>query len=93
MAVSPQVIQNGSASVNIMASKAKALAVRTTPIGSGQTEQQPAKVRGPELAEQLNEETKQKYVKGAPSILSLVCTGSKLVQTKSSVKECTQMSI
>ncbi len=70
MVVSPQVIQNGAASVNLTASKAKALAVRTNSIGSGQAEQQPPKPRGPELAEQLNEETKQKYVKGALSMLS-----------------------
>ena len=66
MAVSPQVIQNGAANVNISASKAKALAVRTNPVGSGQAEQQAPKARGPELAEQLNEETREKYVKGAP---------------------------
>jgi len=71
MAVSPQVIQNGAASVNITASKTKALAVRTSSIGSGQVEQRTLKPRGAELAEQLNEETKQKYVKGAPSMLSI----------------------
>jgi len=70
MAVSPQVIQNGAASVNITA-KTKALAVRTSSIGSGQVEQRTPKPRGAELAEQLNEETKQKYVKGAPSMLSI----------------------
>lgn len=71
MAVSPQVIQNGAASANIMASRAKALAVRTNSIGSGLAEQQTPKARGAELAEQLNEETKQKYVKGAPKMLSI----------------------
>ena len=69
MAVSPQVMQHGAASVNITASKAKALAVRTSAIGSGQTERQTPKARGPELAEQLNEETKQKYVKGTLSMI------------------------
>ncbi len=94
MAISPQVTQNGAANVNIMAPKATALAVRINPVGSGQAGEQARKARGPELAEQLNEDTRETYVKGAPLMISFpVCTVSKMVQTRSSVRECTQMSI
>ena len=64
MAVSPLIIQNGTASTKITAAKAKALAVRTNANGSAKGEQGAKTEAGPELAEQLNEETKQKYVKG-----------------------------
>ena len=64
MAVSPLVIQNGSADPKVTAAKAKALAVRTNSITIQKAEAQPAKDTGPELAEQLNEDEKQKYVKG-----------------------------
>lgn len=46
------------------AAKAKALAVRTSADGSTNGQQLVKTEAGPELAEQLNEETKQKYVKG-----------------------------
>ena len=64
MAVSPLIIQNGTASTKVTAAKAKALAVRTSASGSANGEQVVKTEAGPELAEQLNEETKQKYVKG-----------------------------
>ena len=56
---------NGPEAPKITATKAKALAVRTNsitkePDNLGQSFQ----AQGSELAEQLNEETKQKYVKG-----------------------------
>lgn len=64
MAVSPLIIHNGTASTKVTAGKAKALAVRTTVNGSANGEQEIKTEAGPELAEQLNEDTKQKYVKG-----------------------------
>lgn len=64
MAVSPLIIQNGTASTKVTAAKAKALAVRTSANGSGNGKQVVKTDAGAELAEQLNEETKQKYVKG-----------------------------
>ena len=64
MAVSPLVIQNASADPKITAAKAKALAVRTNSITAKKADTPPVKDTGPELAEQLNEDEKQKYVKG-----------------------------
>ncbi|MCJ1404656.1 TFIIH complex serine/threonine-protein kinase subunit kin28 [Xylographa trunciseda] len=63
MALSPLVVQNGSADPKITAAKAKALAVRTNSITAKKADAQPVKDTGPELAEQLNEDEKQKYVK------------------------------
>ena len=67
MAVSPLVFQNGSADRKVTAAKAKALAVRTNSIIVEKVDTQLARDPGPELAEQLNEEEKQKYVKGSYS--------------------------
>lgn len=64
MAVSPLIIQNGTASTKVTAAKAKALAVRTSVNGPSNSEQGVKTEAGTELAEQLNEETKQRYVKG-----------------------------
>lgn len=64
MAISPLIVQNGTASTKVTAAKAKALAVRTSADGSTNGQQLVKTEAGPELAEQLNEETKQKYVKG-----------------------------
>ena len=64
MAVSPMVLHYGSAEPKATASKAKALAVRTNSIAFDQSKPLSAHEAGPELAEQLNEDTKQKYVKG-----------------------------
>ena len=64
MAVSPLITQDGASETKLTAFKAKSLAVRTSlskPSGQGAT---PAKGKGAELSEQLNEETRQKYVKG-----------------------------
>lgn len=64
MAVSPLPAHHGSAETKLSAVKAKSLAVRTSiskPSGQGAA---PAKGKDAELAEQLNEETRQKYVKG-----------------------------
>ncbi|MCJ1318050.1 TFIIH complex serine/threonine-protein kinase subunit kin28 [Xylographa vitiligo] len=63
MAVSPLIIQNGSADPKITAAKTRALAVRTNSITAKNVDAQPVKDTGPELAEQLNEDEKQKYVK------------------------------
>ena len=67
MAVSPFAVQDGIADLQVTAAKAKSLAVRinTSANGVQQSSQSPTRV-GPELAEQLNEDTKQKYVKGKP---------------------------
>lgn len=43
--------------------KSKSLVVRTNSVGTAPDNRRKAE-RGPELAEQLNEEIKQKYVKG-----------------------------
>lgn len=64
MAISPLIIQNGTASTKVTATKAKALAVRPSVDGLASGEQVVKTEAGAELAEQLNEETKQKYVKG-----------------------------
>lgn len=63
MAVSPLLTQESAASTKITAVKAKSLAVRTSTTESSGVRDIPAKERGPELAEQLNEETRQRYVK------------------------------
>lgn len=63
MAVSPLSGQNGT-DKNITNIKAKSLAVRTNSAVSIASEHLQKAKKGPELAEQLNEETKQKYVKG-----------------------------
>ena len=62
MAVSPVVVQKGAAHGISTAAKAKALAVRTSTNGASQSATKTG--AEPELAEELNEETKQKYVKG-----------------------------
>lgn len=72
MAVSPLIIQNGTASTKVTAAKAKALAVRTSVNVSSNGEQGVKTEAGAELAEQLNEETKQRYVKGINLPESLV---------------------
>ncbi|MCJ1371662.1 TFIIH complex serine/threonine-protein kinase subunit kin28 [Loxospora ochrophaea] len=61
MAVSPVVVQKGAAHGISTAAKAKALAVRTSTNGASQSATKTG--AEPELAEELNEETKQKYVK------------------------------
>ena len=69
MAVSPLPAQNVTSDIKLSAAKAKSLAVRTGSVskpsshGTGT-----AKAKGAELAEQLNEETRQKYVKGLPLV-------------------------
>lgn len=63
MAASPTLSLDG-ADKNITIIKAKSLAVRTNSIASTRNEQRPKTDKGPEFAEQLNEETKHKYVKG-----------------------------
>ena len=65
MAVSPFAVHDGVADLKVTAAKAKSLAVRINVSTNGvqQSNQSSSRV-GPELAEQLNEDTKQKYVKG-----------------------------
>ena len=64
MAISPLVVHSGATDPKITAANAKALAVRTSNNGKTQSRSVPGENTGPELAEQLNEEEKQKYVKG-----------------------------
>ena len=65
MAISPGTFQNGNKSGTVTAAKDKALAVRTTSISTDmKAAHQSSQSKKSELAEQLNEETKQKYVKG-----------------------------
>ncbi len=64
MAVSPAITQSASSDTTITAAKAKALAVRSSANGTSTRETAANTEAGPELAEQLNEETKRRYVKG-----------------------------
>ena len=64
MAVSPLMTQNETTSTRITAVKAKSLAVRTSVSGAGGKKPNTASERGPELAERLNNETREKYQKG-----------------------------
>lgn len=68
MAVSPLMTQSETASTKITAVKAKSLAVRTSLSGQGGKKPTAARERGPELAERLNDETRQKYIKGVSSV-------------------------
>ncbi|KAL8731412.1 MAG: hypothetical protein Q9181_004313 [Wetmoreana brouardii] len=64
MALSPVVVTNGLEDGKITATKAKALAVRTNSVSKeSDNTRRPSQVSGSELAEQLNEETKQRYMK------------------------------
>ena len=70
MAVSPLITHNETSDTKLSAVKAKSLAVRTSvskPSGQGAS---PTKGKGAELSEQLNEETRQKYVKGLLGLIS-----------------------
>ncbi|KAL8826968.1 MAG: hypothetical protein Q9191_003474 [Dirinaria sp. TL-2023a] len=63
MAVSPLMTQEATASTKVTAVNAKSLAVRTS-ISAANGKRNPLeREKGPELAEQLNDETRQKYVK------------------------------
>lgn len=64
MAVSPLITQNDTAGTKLTAVKAKSLAVRTSISGAGGKKSGLAKQKGAELAEELNAETRHKYVKG-----------------------------
>lgn len=67
MVVSPVITEHVGDDVKITGPKVKALAVRTNSITKKPAEAGHSfQSRGSELAEQLNEETKQKYVKGTP---------------------------
>ena len=64
MAVSPVVTYENTANIKVSAAQAKALAVRTNSVSDGPKDSQKrAPRKGQELAERLNEETKEKYVK------------------------------
>lgn len=62
MALSPVVTYDAASSTKVTATKAKSLAVRTNFV-SNKDEATLAPKKGQELAEKLNDETKQKYVK------------------------------
>ena len=63
MAISPVVTYDATANIQVTATKAKSLAVRTSSISKAQSDSPSEPAKGQELAERLNEETKQKYVK------------------------------
>lgn len=63
MAISPVVTYDATANIQVTATKAKSLAVRTSSISKAQGDPPSEPAKGQELAERLNEETKQKYVK------------------------------
>lgn len=63
MAISPVVTYNTTSSIKVTATKAKSLAVRTNSISNPQNDFLSGPKKGQELAERLNDETKQKYVK------------------------------
>lgn len=64
MAVSPLITHPGSTTSATTAGKGKAIAVRNSANGSRHGEPTATNEAEPELAEQLNEETKRRYVKG-----------------------------
>ena len=64
MAVSPVIVENGITELKLTATKAKSLAVRTMTNGTPKSGKLPTTGTHSELAEQLNEDTKQRYVKG-----------------------------
>lgn len=79
MTLSPVVTQNVADDAPSTAPK-KALAVRSSSISKGRTQARPSpQVEVSELAEQLNEDTKQKYVKGTSSIIHLTPHGSQVL--------------
>ena len=63
MAISPVVTYEETSNIKVTATKAKSLAVRTNSISKPQSDSPSEPRKGQELAEQLNDETKQKYVK------------------------------
>ena len=63
MAISPVVTYDATANIQVTATKAKSLAVRTSSISKAQSDASSEPAKGQELAERLNEETKQRYVK------------------------------
>ena len=65
MAISPVVTYDGATSDSrvLTATKAKSLAVRTNSLSNPQNGSHSEPEKGPELAERLDDETKQKYVK------------------------------
>lgn len=76
MALSPVVTANGNDDAKITAPKVKALAVRTNSITKESNDvHSTSRKRGSELAEQLNEETKQKYIKGTFALIHRLSDG------------------
>ncbi|KAL9128422.1 MAG: hypothetical protein Q9175_007530, partial [Cornicularia normoerica] len=63
MAISPVVTYDATSNIQITAIKAKSLAVRTNSIAKPQHDSPSEPAKGQELAERLNDKTKQKYVK------------------------------
>ena len=63
MAISPVVTYDATSNIKVTATKAKSLAVRTNSTSNSQNGFLSEPKKGQELAERLNDETKQKYVK------------------------------
>ena len=64
MALSPQITQNGTTATVFSISEAQELPVRTNFISAVERETGLKREKRSELTEKLNEETKNKYVKG-----------------------------
>ncbi|MCJ1459869.1 TFIIH complex serine/threonine-protein kinase subunit kin28 [Mycoblastus sanguinarius] len=63
MAISPVITYDATSSIKITATKAKSLALRTNLVSNLEDADSPTTGRGQELAERLNDETKEKYIK------------------------------
>lgn len=63
MAISPVVTYDATSNIKVTATKAKSLAVRTNSISNAPNASPSKPEKGKELAERINDETKQKYVK------------------------------
>ena len=64
MAISPLMVLNGTADNNATEGKAKALAVRANPNGNTVSASISRPGAGPELTGQIDDEMKERYVKG-----------------------------
>ncbi|CAD6585804.1 MAG: TFIIH complex serine/threonine-protein kinase subunit kin28 [Alectoria sarmentosa] len=63
MAISPVVTYDATSNIKVTATKAKSLAVRTNSLSNALNASPSKPEKGKELAERVNDETKQKYVK------------------------------
>ena len=64
MATSPVIVENDTKELKLTGGKAKSLTVRTMSNGTPRSKPIQKARTGSELAEQLNQDTKERYVKG-----------------------------